>query len=80
MDKEFEEWYQQNERRFHCGHFDEKQIAYSAWIEGRNQALSMSGVVGRSEQLICPECENPYPHVHIDGSRSCEDCGHEWAD
>jgi hypothetical protein len=36
-------------------------------------------VVGQSEQLICPECENPYPHSHTDGSYSCEDCGHKWA-
>ena len=35
-------------------------------------------VVGRSEQLICPECENQYPHSHTDGSYSCEDCGHKW--
>lgn len=45
----------------------------------RAKALSMSGVVGRSEQLVCPECENPYPHSHTNGSYSCEDCGHKWA-
>lgn len=44
MEKEFEEWYKENERRFHCGHFDQKQIAYSAWSEAYRQALSMSGV------------------------------------
>jgi len=49
------------------------------FYEKRNQALSMSGVVGRSEQLACPECENPYPHGHVDGSYSCEDCGNKWA-
>jgi hypothetical protein len=35
--------------------------------------------LGRSEQLACPECENPYPHGHVDGSYSCEDCGNKWA-
>lgn len=49
-------------------------------LEAENQALRQPPVVGRSEQLICPECENPYPHLHMDGSRSCEDCGHQWAD
>lgn len=29
--------------------------------------------------LICHECENHYPHSHTDGSYSCEDCGHKWA-
>jgi ribosomal protein L37AE/L43A len=26
----------------------------------------------------CPNCENPYPHNHTDGSFSCEECGNEW--
>jgi len=26
----------------------------------------------------CPKCENPYTHLHRDGSRSCEDCNHGW--
>lgn len=30
-------------------------------------------------KLICPKCENPYPHSHTDGSYSCEDCGYKWA-
>lgn len=29
-------------------------------------------------QLICPECLNPFPHGHTDGSKSCEECGHKW--
>lgn len=29
--------------------------------------------------LICPQCENPYPHTHTDGSHSCEECGRSWA-
>lgn len=34
-DKEFDDWYEENEIRFHQSHFDVKQIAYSAWLEGR---------------------------------------------
>lgn len=41
--------------------------------------LNKPAVVVRSEQLICPECENQYPHSHADGSYSCEECGHTWA-
>lgn len=29
---EFENWYSNNERRFHCSQYDEKQIAYSAYL------------------------------------------------
>ena len=32
--QKFEDWYKEQQRRFHCGHFDEKQIALSAYIEG----------------------------------------------
>jgi hypothetical protein len=35
MEKEFTDWFEANEKRFAHGQFDEKQIAYSAWIEGR---------------------------------------------
>lgn len=31
-DQEFEKWYAENESRFHCGQFDEKQIAMSAFF------------------------------------------------
>lgn len=42
------------------------------------KTLHKADVVGRSEQLICTECENPYPHSCTDGSYICEDCGHKW--
>ena len=35
MEDEFLEWYKENETRFHQGHLDEKEIAYSAWLEGQ---------------------------------------------
>jgi hypothetical protein len=30
------------------------------------------------ERLECPECENPYPHGHRDGFKSCDECGNKW--
>ena len=38
MEKEFIEWFDANEKRFIHANFDEKQIAYSAWLEGQKQA------------------------------------------
>jgi hypothetical protein len=35
MEKEFTDWFEANEKRFAHGQFDDKQIAYSAWLEGR---------------------------------------------
>ena len=32
----FEQWYDKNEKRFHHGQFSEKQIAYSAFVNGFN--------------------------------------------
>jgi len=56
MEKEFTEWFKANEKRFAHGQFDKKQIAYSAWLEGQNQALRIHDVVGRSEQFKCHSC------------------------
>lgn len=39
MEKEFIDWFEANEKKFAHGQFDEKQIAYSAWLEGRKRAL-----------------------------------------
>lgn len=57
MEKEFTEWFEANGKRFAHGQFDEKQIAYSAWLEGKKQALTIPAVVGRSEQLVCDACK-----------------------
>lgn len=38
MEKEFINWFEASEKRFAHGQFDEKQIAYSAWLEGKKQA------------------------------------------
>lgn len=37
MEKEFTDWYQKNEVRFHSGQFNERQVAYAAWLEGRKE-------------------------------------------
>ena len=38
MEKEFTEWFKLNEKRFAHGQFDEKQIAYSSWLEGKKKS------------------------------------------
>jgi len=30
----FEQWFQENQRRFHCGHYTPEDIAYSAFLAG----------------------------------------------
>jgi len=52
MEKEFIDWYKENETRFSHGQFDEKQIAYSAYIEGKKQALNLTDVDNERELLI----------------------------
>ena len=37
MEIEFLDWYSKNEDRFAHGQFDEKQIAYSAWLDGKKR-------------------------------------------
>lgn len=47
MEEEFLKWYEKNETRFHQGHFDDKEIAYSAWLKGSkesNQSETMDRV------------------------------------
>lgn len=42
-----------------------------------NEDYDLNGVLV-AELSACPECGNPYPHLHRGGGYSCEDCGHEW--
>jgi protein-arginine kinase activator protein McsA len=28
--------------------------------------------------IVCPKCDNPYPHRHRDNRMSCEECGNVW--
>lgn len=38
MEQEFLDWFEQNQVRFHQGQFDDKDIAYSAWLEGKSKS------------------------------------------
>ena len=44
-EKKFNDWYNENQKRFSHGHLSEKQIAYSAWHDGK-----------KSASVICKEC------------------------
>lgn len=71
MEKEFTEWFEANEKRFAHGQFDEKQIAYSAWLEGQKQALRIHDVIsGRSEQLKC-QCKKSQFTRTVDADFNC---------
>lgn len=55
MEKEFIDWFEANKKKFAHGQFDEKQIAYSAWLEGQKEALrkcSSSSLTSNSQQNI----------------------------
>ena len=45
MEKEFLDWYKQNELIFNKEHPCEIQIAYIAWLEGHRQSLTVNDVV-----------------------------------
>ena len=32
--KHFLKWWKKEQKRFHCGQFNDKEIAYSAWLAG----------------------------------------------
>lgn len=34
MNKFFTKWWETEQRRFHCGQFNDKEIAYSSWLAG----------------------------------------------
>lgn len=80
MEKEFTEWFKANEKRFAHGQFDEKQIAYSAWLEGQERALRIHDVVRRSEQLTCPRCKSTnILNPDKDNDAQCIECAFIWA-
>jgi len=71
--------------------FDKYEDGYQAWrgdgvmtkgafIEAVTEALRIHDVVGRSEQLLCPNCksQNVYEFTYTDGI-GCNSCGHQWA-
>ena len=73
MEKEFTEWFETNEKRFSHGQFDEKQIAYSAWLEGRKQALTIPAVINS----VC-DCGHPHHQTDKNGREYCRYCEKDW--
>lgn len=39
MEKEFLEWYKENENRLYQSQLDAKEVSYAAWIEGKKKAV-----------------------------------------
>lgn len=69
MEKEFTEWFEANGKRFAHGQFDEKQIAYSAWLEGKKQALTIHNV----SNMLCGSFD---PDTTTSSATKCK-CGRE---
>ena len=46
--------------------------------EATKQILLLLNVVGRSEQLVCPECSSEDPD-YSRGEYHCRCCGYDWA-
>lgn len=88
MEELFDKWYEENQRRFHCGQFDEKQIAYSAYLEGQNaRPTPDSGIiwVGECDSNRCKQYGSgkitvTIPHMgvgegEVEPCRECNDTG-----
>ena len=41
--------------------------------------LSLFGVVGQSEQLVCPGCKQPFTKEELKAKEHCFNCGWEFA-
>ena len=59
------------------------ELREDAFIDGAKALLKLlhiGGVVGQSEQLVCPKCDgkNIDPTFYTDGY-GCNDCGEYWA-
>jgi hypothetical protein len=66
MEQEFLNWFDENEKRFAHGQFDDKGIAYSAWLEGRkavNNNCSIPNVMVANADG-CPSCSKKEYHQH----------------
>jgi len=55
----FDEWYKENERRFHTGQMNEKEIACAAWYESTEKDKDIAELRQRVEllKLLCDEWE-----------------------
>lgn len=58
MEQEFLDWFEANEERFAHGQFDDKQIAYSAWLEGKG-VVNKNCTIPVVSKSVCPDCGNP---------------------
>lgn len=49
------------------------------WNDADKLVLSfISNKVKEEIGPICPECDNPNPHLYENGGGHCEDCNHQW--
>jgi len=51
---------------------------YTEWLEKQVQALRIALVVGRSEQLVCPDCKLPFTKEELQIKEHCFNCGWEF--
>ena len=56
-----------------------KNISLTTLLKDYKQQLILSGVVGQSEQLVCPECKSTdcKTAIHTD-YKECNKCYHYW--
>jgi len=53
---------------------------YKPWValSFDNEDYDENGVLVVEQDTACPKCGNQYPHSHVGGGYSCEECRHEW--
>ena len=60
--------------------FHEKKDLWQELLNAMNEALGLALVVGRSEQLSCPNCKGKNIEIrHREQSFRCIDCKEGWA-
>ena len=73
----FSRWWKESQRAFHCGQFDDRQIAYAAWREGQKGVISMVSPTAyyvNTDNPLCP-CVTTR-QVYSLGTRDfCTQCG-----
>ena len=81
MSKHFLKWWKKEQRKFHCGQFNDEQVAYSAWLAGadhkkltNNDSIDTNNLNKAKQFLetiadLIFEIENseltPYKKIHI---------------
>ena len=66
--------------RWNCTNIDDNWVAQmmEEYHLSEVEKLNIPVVVGRSEQLVCPECNSEDPD-YSRGEYHCRCCGHDWA-